>query len=102
MVQTQDRIDQFLKAWNASDNVDMFLEKKIDLPNPKMIRDHLESLPQEERGAVHNQLASILGTIESHTETISQGLASIKEQLEQSRSAQNMCVSYEKTNAMKE
>ena len=99
-----DHVHQFIKTWNKSQqegqDIEMFLDKRIDLPNPTMIRDHLATLPDQDREEVRKQLIVILGKIQVHAEGLTQGLADIEEQMAKARSAQDMCVSYEKMNEM--
>lgn len=93
-----DHVDHFLKAWKENANIEAFLEKKIDLPNPMMIRDHLETLSDEAKAPVYKELMAILNALEAHAAEMVQGLKETEELLSQSRSAQNMCTSYEKAN----
>ena len=94
-----DHIDHFLKTWNATKNIEAFLDKKIELPNSDMIRIYLEKLPSEEKQEVCIKLQSILEKIEAHAKKIKQGLTEIEEQLAQTQSAKDMCVSYAKAHA---
>lgn len=91
-----DHMDHFFKAWKESADIEAFLEKKIDLPNPTMIRDHLETLSDDAKAPVYKELMSILTMLEAHAQKMTQGLAETEELLSQSKDAQNVCVSYEK------
>ena len=97
-----DHVHHFIKTWNKGQQdgqtVEMFLDNKIDLPNPTMIRDHLASLSEDEREPVRKQLMSILQEIEAHAARLSEGLADVDKQMAKARSAQNVCVSYERVN----
>ena len=89
-------VDRFLQAWKSSKDIEAFLDKKIELPNPDMIRTHLESLPEEEKLNAYDELSSVLSKLEEHKKEIEEKLKEVEEQMEQTKSAENMCISYEK------
>ncbi|MGB1077291.1 MAG: hypothetical protein ACPG05_03210 [Bdellovibrionales bacterium] len=89
-------VDHFLKAWKDSKDIETFLDKRIDLPNPNMIRDHLEALPEEERKSAFKELSEIMAKLDVHAKAIKENLKEIEEQMAQTKSAENMCISYEK------
>ena len=95
-----DHVDHFLKAWKNSKDIEAFLDKKIDLPNPDMIRDHLEELPEKEKRKAFEELSSILAKLEIHAKVVGEKLEEVEAQMKQTKSAENMCVSYEKTKDM--
>ncbi len=95
-----DYVDHFLKKWNNSKGIEEFLDQKIDLPSPDVVRDYLEILPEDERTSVYKELVSILQQLETHVIKMEQGLDETEEKLSQVQLVQDMCVSYEKADAM--
>ncbi len=91
-----EHIDYFLNAWRESQDIEAFLLQKIELPDSKVIRDHLDTLSPSERESVEKELSSIVLKLESHAEEMAQGLKETQDQLSNAQNAQEMCVSYEK------